>query len=70
MAKKATQYTREFAARSVRLCDESNRPIAEVARDLGVEYATLSDASWRRRESSSTSFKEKANGRAIHGRNC
>jgi transposase len=27
--------------RAVRLCDESNRPITEVARDLGLEYATL-----------------------------
>ena len=38
---KATQYTREFTLRAVRLCDESKRPIKEVARDLGVEYATL-----------------------------
>lgn len=41
MGTKAKQYTREFVMRAVRLCDDSNRPITEVARDLGVEYATL-----------------------------
>lgn len=41
MGTKAKQYTKAYVARAVRLCDESNRPIAEVARDLGVEYATL-----------------------------
>jgi transposase len=41
MATKAKQYTREYVVRAVKLCDESDRPIAEVARDLGVEYATL-----------------------------
>jgi len=39
--RRAKQYTRAYADRAVRLCDESNRPIAEVARELGVEYATL-----------------------------
>lgn len=41
MGTKAKQYTRAFTERAVRLCDESDRPITEVARDLGVEYATL-----------------------------
>lgn len=41
MAKKAKKYTREFRARAVRLCEESGRPIAEVARDLEVAYQTL-----------------------------
>jgi transposase len=41
MGTKAKQYTLAYTRRAVRLCDESNRPIAEVARDLGVEYATL-----------------------------
>ena len=41
MGTKAKQYTREFVSRAVRLCDESNRPVSEVARDLGVQYATL-----------------------------
>ena|SRR5688500_17442006 len=41
MGSKVKQYTRTYVARAVRLCDESNRPITEVARDLGVEYGTL-----------------------------
>lgn len=41
MGEKAKRYTRTFMTRAVRLCDESNRPITEVARDLGIEYATL-----------------------------
>lgn len=41
MGTKAKQYTSTFVARAVRLCDESNRPVAEVARDLGVQYGTL-----------------------------
>ena len=38
---KAIQYTQAFIERAVRHCEESNRPVAEVARDLGVQYATL-----------------------------
>lgn len=41
MAKKAKQYSAEFRARAVRLCEESGRPIAEVAKDLDVGYQTL-----------------------------
>lgn len=41
MGTKMKQYTRTYVNRAVRLCDESNRPISEVARDLGVGYATL-----------------------------
>ena len=41
MGTKAKQYTPDYFARAVRLCDSSNRPVSEVARDLGVEYATL-----------------------------
>jgi transposase len=40
-ATRAKQYTREFIARAVELADESSAPVAEVARDLGVEYGTL-----------------------------
>jgi transposase len=39
--KKAKQYSRDFVTRSVDLTFQSDRPIADVARDLGVEYATL-----------------------------
>lgn len=41
MGKRAKRYTSEFVTRAVRLCDDSSRPVSEVARDLGVEYATL-----------------------------
>lgn len=41
MGTKSKRYTREFVARAVELCDDSNRPVAEVARDLGVQYGTL-----------------------------
>ena len=39
--KKAKQYSKEFVTRSVEMTFESGRPIAAVARDLDVEYATL-----------------------------
>ena len=41
MKRKAKFYTREFVNRAVQLCEESNQPVAQVARDLGVEYVTL-----------------------------
>ena len=41
MGTRARQYAREFVSRAVQLGDESKKPITEVARDLGVEYATL-----------------------------
>jgi transposase len=41
MGTRVKAYTKTYVARAVRLCEESNRPISEVARDLGVEYATL-----------------------------
>jgi transposase len=48
MGQRAKQYTREFAKRAIQLCEEhSDRPLSEVARDLGVGYATL--YSWMKR---------------------
>ena len=41
MRKRIRQYSSEYRARAVDLCDRSERPITEVARDLGVEYGTL-----------------------------
>ena len=41
MGTRPKQYTPEFVKRAVKLCDESIRPVSQVARDLGVEYATL-----------------------------
>jgi len=34
-------YAKEFIARAVKLCDEANQPVSAVARDLGVDCATL-----------------------------
>lgn len=47
MGTRRKQYPREFVVRAVRLAEESPRPIAEVARDLGVVYGTLYD--WMKR---------------------
>ena len=47
MAKKAKRYTAEFRAQAVRLCEESEKSIAEVARELGIGYQTLYD--WMRK---------------------
>ena len=34
-------YTPDYVAQAVRLCDESPRQLADIARDLDVPYATL-----------------------------
>jgi transposase len=39
--KKAKQYSSPFRANAVRLASESERPLTEIAQDLGVEYHTL-----------------------------
>ena len=41
MGQTAKQFTKAYVARAVRLCEDADRPIAEVARDLGIEYQTL-----------------------------
>ena len=41
MKKRAKQYTKEFIARAVELAAQSEAPVAEVARDLSVQYGTL-----------------------------
>ena len=38
---RAKLYTADYVARAIRLCESSNRPLSEVSRDLGIEYATL-----------------------------
>jgi transposase len=43
MGQRPKRYTREFKANAVRMCQESGRDIAGVARDLGVKYQTLYD---------------------------
>jgi transposase len=41
MKKRAKQYSREYIAKAVELADQSELSVAQVARDLGVQYATL-----------------------------
>ena len=41
MPEKRKKYDREFREGAVRIVEETNRPIAQVARDLGVPYWTL-----------------------------
>ena len=47
MATKTNRYTRLFKANAVRLASESNKPIAEIARELSVPYGTLYNWMWK-----------------------
>lgn len=40
--RKLTRYNKEFKLRAVKLCLESDKNAAEIARDLGVHQTTLS----------------------------
>ena len=50
MPKKRTKYDREFREGAVRIVNETNKPIAQVARDLGVNEGTLGNWVARDRE--------------------
>ncbi len=41
MPEKRTKYDREFRDGAVRIVEETKKPIAQVARDLGVNEGTL-----------------------------
>jgi transposase len=41
VAEKRTKYDREFREGAVRIVEETGKPIAQVARDLGVNEGTL-----------------------------
>ena len=41
MSEKRTKYDAEFREGAVRIVEESRKPIAQVARDLGVNEGTL-----------------------------
>ena len=41
MKKKFRKYTREYKIEAVRLCEEDERPVAEVARQLGIHPNNL-----------------------------
>lgn len=47
MATKTKWRTPEFKANAVRLAQESDKPITEVARDLGISYGTLYNWMWK-----------------------
>ena len=51
------KYTREYKAEAVELVINSGRPVAEVARDLGINEGTLGN--WVNRAKKSGAFKEK-----------
>ncbi len=41
MPEKRKKYDREFREGAVRIVEETNKPIAQIARDLGVNVGTL-----------------------------
>jgi transposase len=50
MPEKRTKYDREFREGAVRIVNETNKPIAQVARDLGVNEGRLGNWVARDRE--------------------
>ena len=50
MPEKRKQYDREFRDGAVRIVEETGKPIAQVARDLGVNEGTLGNWVQRARE--------------------
>jgi transposase-like protein len=51
------KYTQEYKAEAVELVINSGRPVAEVARDLGINEGTL--GSWVTKAKKDGAFKEK-----------
>lgn len=50
MREKRTKYDREFREGAIRIVNETGRPIAQVARELGVNEGTLGNWVARDRE--------------------
>lgn len=55
--KKYAKYTQQYKDEAVQLVVESGRPIAEIARDLGVNEGTLGN--WVSKAKSAGTIKEK-----------
>jgi len=49
MSEHRRKFSKQFRAEAVQMVIETSRPIAEVARDLGVNHGTLGDwvKAWR-----------------------
>ena len=62
MPEKRTKYDREFREGAVRIVNETGRPIAQVARELGVNEGTLGNWVARDRE------KRQRHRRPVHRR--
>jgi len=54
MGKKRRQFSREFKLEAVRLASEGNKPLAQVARELGVRSTML--RTWKRQAEARAGF--------------